>query len=426
MPPPSPLPSPTVTRRRFLAAAATGAAAAVFPLRANPARDALAATYARLDQAAAAPVIDVSRLTEPLVIAAIDFLRQGEVWLVRVRTKSGATGLAVSNERDMGYLVPVARQLLVPPLLGQDAREWERLIGEVYLHASNYKRQGLLFWLPFASIEFAVLDLLARASAQSVTTLLGGQVGRRVDLYHAHDDRHRPAAESVERMLSARARFGTRAAKFKVGGRMRGNADLVAGRTDAIIPLVREKLGPDFTLYADANGSFDVARGLEVGRMLDRHRIAIFEEPVPHDQYEETKTVADALTLALAGGEQESSHNRFRWMIAHRAVDVVQPDLFYFGGFVRSIRVARMAHAAGLACDTHISGTGLGFLYMLHFVACIPNAGAFQEFKSFDGKIPLEAPPESLRPVAGRLVSPPGPGFGIELDPKWIAAAEVA
>jgi L-alanine-DL-glutamate epimerase-like enolase superfamily enzyme len=413
------------TRRRFLGTVAAGSAAAAFAARLPAAaRDSLAGTYARLDAAAERPVLDRSQLREPLVIERIEFLRHGETHLVRVRAKNGATGVAVGNERDMPYLVAVAQQLMVPPLLGRDAREWESLIEEVYLHASNYKRQGLLFWLPFAAIEFAVLDLLARAAGVSVSTLLGGQPGGFVDLYHAHEDRHRSAAESVDRMLAARDRYRTRAAKFKVGGRMRGNADVVPGRSEAIVPLAREKFGAGFTLYADANGSFDVARGTAIGRLCEQHDIAIFEEPVPHDLYEETKQVADGLRVPVAGGEQESSHNRFRWMIAHRALDVVQPDLFYFGGLVRSIRVARMAHAAGLTCDTHLSGTGLGFLYMLHFVACIPNAGPFQEYKSFDGKIPLDAPAQTLKPVAGRLLCPAGPGFGIELDPKWLAAAQ--
>ncbi|MBL9211850.1 MAG: mandelate racemase/muconate lactonizing enzyme family protein [Opitutaceae bacterium] len=420
---------PLSSRRHFVGLAAAGVTASALGsrLRAAPfaSRDALADTYSQLDTAAALPVLDVSALREPLLIESIEFLQQGETYLVRVRTKNGATGVAVGNERDMSYLVPVAKQLMVPALLGKDAREWENLIETVYLHSSNYKRQGLLFWLPFAAIEFAVLDLLSRTAGVSVSTLLGGKPGGTVDLYHAHEDRHRSAAESVDRMLAARDRYKTRAAKFKVGGRMRGNADVVPGRTEALIPLVRERFGDRFTLYGDSNGSFDFARGLEVGRLLDRHGIAIYEEPVPHDLYDETKRIADALTVPLAGGEQESSHNRFRWMIAHRALDVVQPDLFYFGGLVRSIRVARMAHAAGLKCDTHISGTGLGFLYMLHFVACIPNAGAFQEYKSFDGKIPLDTPAQTHTPVDGRLRCPTGPGFGIELDPKWLAAAKI-
>jgi L-alanine-DL-glutamate epimerase-like enolase superfamily enzyme len=412
------------TRRQFLGSAAAVAAAALLPraaFAAAPEGDRRAA----LDAAAAAPVLDRALFPEPVVLESIEFLKNREHYLVRVRARGGAEGLAVSNERDIGYLYPVAQRLMVPFLLGKDARDWEALIEGVYLHSSNYKRQGLLFWLPFASIEFAVLDLLGRLAGRSVTALLGGTPGRLVEVYHAHEDRHRSAEESVERMLRARDRFRTRAAKFKVGGRMRRNWEPVPGRTEAIVRLARERFGPDFTLYADSNGSFDVPRGIAVGRLCEEHGIAIYEEPVPHDQEEETKAVADALRVPVAGGEQESSHHRFRSLIARQAVDIVQPDLFYFGGLVRSIRVARMAHAAGLGCAPHISGTGVGMLYMLHFVSCIPNAAGFQEYKSHDPDLPVQAPPRTLVAEDGKLLCPDAPGLGLTPDPAWLAAAQV-
>jgi len=412
------------TRRQFLGSAATFTSASLLTqsaFSATPEGD----RYLALDAAAARPVLDRTLFPAPVILSSIEFLRNGDHFLVRVRSTDGAEGLAVSNERDIGYLYPVAQRLMVPFLLGKDARDWESLIQGVYLHSSNYKRQGLLFWLPFASIEFAVLDLLGRQAGKSVTSLLGGKPGGLVDIYHAHDDRHRSAEESVERMLSARDRLQTRAAKFKVGGRMRSNWEEIPGRSEAIIRLAREKLGPEFTLYADSNGSFDVPRGIAIGRRCEEHGIATYEEPVPHDQYEETKQVADALRVPVAGGEQESSHHRFRWMIAHHALDLVQPDLFYYGGLIRSIRVARMAHAAGLGCAPHISGTGVGMLYMLHFVSCIPNTAGFQEYKSYDPQLPVETPPQTLQAKNGQLLCPQAIGLGLTPDPAWLAAAEV-
>jgi L-alanine-DL-glutamate epimerase-like enolase superfamily enzyme len=412
------------TRRQFLEGTAALAGASLLPraaFAAAPSPD----RYAALDAAAALPILDRHAFPEPVVLSSIEFLQNGAHYFVRVRAANGAEGLAVSNERDMGYLYPVAQRLMVPFLLGKDARDWETLVEGVYLHQSNYKRQGLLFWLPFASIEFAVLDLLGRLAGRSVTTLLGGKPGRLINIYHAHDDRHRTAEESVARMLRARDRYNTRAAKFKVGGRMRRNWEQIPGRSEAIIRLARETLGPDFTLYADSNGSFDVPRGIAIGRLCEEHGIAIYEEPVPHDQYEETKQVADALRVPVAGGEQESSHHRFRWMIAHHALDVIQPDLFYFGGLIRSIRVARMAHAAGLGCAPHISGTGVGMLYMLHYVSCIPNATGYQEYKSFDPDLPVQTPPQTLHAKDGQLLCPDAPGLGLTPDPAWLAAARI-
>jgi L-alanine-DL-glutamate epimerase-like enolase superfamily enzyme len=416
-----------MNRRDFLSSGATALAAtglATVAGAATPSRP-REEVYARLDAAAARPVLDRGLFPDPVIIESIEFLRNGETYLVRVRAKNGAEGIAISNERDIGYLFPVAQRLMIPYLIGKDARDWEALIEGVYLHSSNYKRQGLLFWLPFASLEFAVLDLLGRMAGRSVTTLLGGKPGGLIDIYYAHDDRHRSAEESVERMIRARDRYATRAAKFKVGGRMSRNAEQIAGRSEAIIRLAREKLGSGFTLYADSNGSYDTARGIEIGRRCDEYGIAIYEEPVPHDQYEETKAVADALSVAVAGGEQESSHNRFRWMIAHRAVDIVQPDLFYYGGLVRSIRVARMAHEVGIGCAPHISGTGVGMLYMLHYVSCIPNMTGFQEYKSYDPNLPVDAPPQTLAAKNGQLLCPDLPGLGLTIDSRWLAAATV-
>ncbi|MDO8542214.1 MAG: twin-arginine translocation signal domain-containing protein [Opitutaceae bacterium] len=44
---------------------------------------------------------------------------------------------------------------------------------------------------------------------------------------------------------------------------------------------------------------------------------------------------------------------------------------------------------------------------------------------SFDGRIPLEAPRDTLHPSNGRLLSPPGAGFGVRLDSAWLAKAKV-
>ena len=191
----------------------------------------------------------------------------------------------------------------------------------------------------------------------------------------------------------------------------------------ALIPLTRKTFGDGMTIYADANGSYDVPTALRIGRIMQEHRLAFLEEPLRFDYYDETKQVADELPLSIAGGEQESSVRRFRWMIEHRCVDVVQPDLFYFGGFVRSIRVARMAAAAGIPCTPHMSDGGLGYLYVAHFATCVPNAGPFQEYKGREDSLPVSSDSSPLQSVGGILRVPSGPGLGIALDPAFVATA---
>jgi L-alanine-DL-glutamate epimerase-like enolase superfamily enzyme len=110
-------------------------------------------------------------------------------------------------------------------------------------------------------------------------------------------------------------------------------------------------------------------------------------------------------------------------MIEHRGVDVVQPDILYFGGFVRSVRVARMAEAAGMFCTPHMSGGGLGFLYVAHFASCVPNAGPFQEYKGTDDTLPVSSSSSSLRSEKGLLTVPSGPGLGVTIDPGFLRKA---
>jgi L-alanine-DL-glutamate epimerase-like enolase superfamily enzyme len=158
---------------------------------------------------------------------------------------------------------------------------------------------------------------------------------------------------------------------------------------------------------------------------MEAHNYAFYEEPVPFDWYEETRQVTDALTIPVAGGEQEASLHAFRWLIANNALDIVQPDMFYFGGMIRSMKVARMAEAAGKICTPHISGEDLGYVYMMHFISAIPNAGPFHEFKGFDQDMPVSSKTSSLKSNDGKFKVPTGPGLGVDVDPGYITKHKV-
>ena len=60
-----------------------------------------------------------------------------------------------------------------PFFKGRDARDWEQLLEEVYVYQSNYKLQGLALWIPLATIEFAVLDMLGRIAGKPMGELIG-------------------------------------------------------------------------------------------------------------------------------------------------------------------------------------------------------------------------------------------------------------
>jgi L-alanine-DL-glutamate epimerase-like enolase superfamily enzyme len=375
--------------------------------------------FNQLDKVADAPVLRRELFNDPMIIESVELLRFEDSFLCRVRTVDGAEGISVSNSMQMASLYPIFVRRLQPFFIGKDARDFELLISEVYVYRSNYKLQNLALWVPLATIEFAVLDLLGKHVGKPIGALIGNIHHQKIAVYRANNYRGKSAEESIDLIRRNVEETSAKALKFKVGGRM-GNMEEPAGRSEALIPLVRRTFGDEMVIYADANGSYNQQEAIHLGRLMEEHGFDFYEEPVPFDWYEETLAVSEALGVPIAGGEQEPSLRRFRWLIAHNALQIVQPDIFYFGGMIRSMKVARMAEVLGTPCVPHISGSGLGYVYMMHFVSVLPNAGPYHEFKGFNKNLPFDCPTSTLQSANGEVVVPSGPGLGITIDPDYV------
>lgn len=354
------------------------------------------------------PVL-AAELSSAVVVESLEVIEKDGFYFVRARSTGGAEGIAVTTDR-IRYLYPIFEQLVAPVFVGRDARDLESLVDEAYLAKGNYKLSGLALWCCVAWAELSLLDLLGKAAGKPVGELLGGVLRSEIPIYVASGRRDTSPQEEVEILLRGIEATGARAVKFKVGGRMSHDADSIPGRTEGLIRLSRKVLGDEIAILADANGSYTASKAVEIGRMLEEIGALFFEEPCPFDQLDETKRVADALDIPVAGGEQESSFHRFAWMIENGAVQVVQPDAQYHGGLIRTARVARLAQKAGLPTTLHVSGEP-GFIYTLHFASRTPNIGPFQEFKGIKRLSRFFDPP--LEAKDGKVAVPTAPGLGM-------------
>lgn len=411
------------TRRGFLRLAAGASALSLVPTRLTSAqKQSREIGDDALRQAAEKPVLDLKNLSQPIIIESVQLLRKGRDYIVRVRSKDGAEGVSVDNGRG-DILHPIFNKLVVPYFVGKDARDLEEHLFGVYRHQDNYKLQGLALWCPVALVEFAILDLIGRMTGKSMGDLLGGVNRTRVPFYIASGRRDTPPQQEIEHLRHLIEETGAKAIKYRVGGRMNRNIDAMPGRTETLIPLTRKVFGDKIAIHADANSSYDPLQAIKVGRMLEEIKAVLFEEPCPFDNLEDTKKVTDTLTIPVALGEQEYSEWRFRWTIRNRVADIIQPDLFYYGGMIRSIRVARMAELRDLTTTPHISG-GFGFVYMLHFASCTKKVGPWQEYKEGVKKYGDWFNPP-LRIIDGALSVPQGPGVGIAEPKELLKDAEV-
>ena len=98
---------------------------------------------------------------------------------------------------------------------------------------------------------------------------------------------------------------------------------------------------------------------------------AIFEEPCPYWELEQTKQVTDYLDIDVTGGEQDCDLPTWRRMINMRAVDIVQPDILYLGGICRTLRVVEMAASAGLPVTPHCANLSMVTLFTMHLLRAI-------------------------------------------------------
>lgn len=408
-------------RRRFITAAAGGLTA--MPSAAAP-TPAVRARYEKLDAILKQPVLKKHLFKDPVIIDSVELLHAQGSYLCRVRSRDGAEGISVGHST-MNTLYPIFLRNVRPFFLGKDARELDLILEKVYIYGFNFRFNGLALGLPLATIEFAILDMLGRMANKPVGELIGEIHNPEVGVYMATEWRERPVEESIKLIQGAVAEYDIHALKIKVGGLMFMTTDMYAqgpaGRTEKIIPLVRKTFGDKMALYADSNSFYTVPEAIRVGRLLEQYNYRYFEEPVMFDHIEEIKQVADALALPIANGEQDYSFYGFRWLIANDGVDIVQPDNYYFGGLIRSMKVARMAAAFGKQCIPHMSGGGLGFLYNIQFVSAVPNAGEHHEFKSFKTNVRFECKTSPLKVAAGKIKVPTGPGFGADLDPDWVS-----
>ena len=416
-------------RRHFLRANLIGGLAAALPCSAfgagtrrqgatiqNP-------RYPKLDEILSQPVLKRELFTSPVIIESLELLRYKDDFLCRVRSRDGAEGLSVGHS-GLNALYPIFCHNLQPFFIGKDARELDLLMEKVFIYGFNFRYNGISLGTPLATIEFAILDLLGKLAKKSIGQLLGDIRHPEVTVYQATEYREKSVEESLELIKRDVAEYNAKALKIKIGGLMFMTTDIRAvgppGRTEAMIPLIRKTFGDQMALFADANGFYSVEEAVRVGKLLEEYRYGFFEEPVMFDWHEETKQVAEVLSLPIALGEQEYSLHGFRWLIGNDAVQVVQPDNYYFGGMIRSMKVARMAEAFGKSCTPHMSGGGLGFLYMMHFVSALPNAMPHHEFKGLKTNVQFYCGTSPLKVVDGKIKVPTGPGLGVDIDTAYV------
>lgn len=348
------------------------------------------------------------------------FTRSTDLCIVRVRTDDGAEGYGQVAPSDADITATVLHRKVAPLVLGADPADFEAISDRVI--EANYKFPWSFICRALGGVDTAIWDLLAKRAGKSVCSLLGGKA-RRLLVYGSSMSRTITPEAEAARLVRLRDQRGFRAFKVRIGKVCGHDQDQWPGRTAALVPAVRQALGDGVDLLADANSCYTAPKAVEIGRLLEDHGYCHFEEPCPYWELEWTAEVTAALKINVAGGEQDNDLAQWRRMFRMKAVRIAQPDVCYVGGFTRALRVAALARKAGLVCVPHSSNLSMVTVFTLHLFGAIPNAGRHLEFtiESNPWK-DLYQPP--LEVHDGRVAVPAGPGWGVTINPDWLAKAQ--
>ena len=235
--------------------------------------------------------------------------------------------------------------------------------------------------------------------------------------------------DEVARLVRLRDEHGYQACKFRIGREFGYDDDQWPGRTEAIVPAIRQAMGDEMTLLVDANCCYTPPKAIEIGHMLNDYGIAHYEEPCRYWDFELGAQVTRALgplDIQVAGGEQDCSLPNWRRVIDARAFDIMQPDICYLGGICRTLRMAKMAREAGFPVTPHAANLSLVTVFTLHLMDALENAGPYVEF-SIEGPDYYPWQEGLYDPVLvahdGKVQIPDGPGWGVEISEEWLAGA---
>jgi L-alanine-DL-glutamate epimerase-like enolase superfamily enzyme len=331
-------------------------------------------------------------------------LRSAGLVLVLLETDGGLVGEGLVFSVNAAYLRPIHALVhaLEPLVTGRDPHRAGAFTSAAATSLQSFGLGGFAA-LACSGIEQALLDLRAKALGISVAELLGA--GRSsIPAYASHDLWVSLPIDELQRNAARHLERGFRAMKMRLTGRIEQDV--------ARVRAIRDAIGPDVRVMADANQKMSVPDAIRLGRRLEEFGIAWLEEPVSALDHAGEAAVAAALDMPVASGESVYLSHGAAALLRHRAADVIMLDLCRIGGPGEFLKAAALAQEYNTPASNHL------FPEMsVSLLAAIPNAIILEYM---DWVSPLYREPFALN-AAGEAVLPERPGWGFSFDPDVIA-----
>lgn len=317
---------------------------------------------------------------------------------VELQTEQGHEGLGLSYSKRAGGPGQFAHaQEIAPALIGEDPNDIARLWDKLCWAGASVGRSGLATQA-IGAFDVALWDAKARRANLSLAKLLGAHRDS-VRCYNTSGGfLHTPIDELKVNAAASIAR-GIGGIKLKVG-QPDGRLDLQR------VQAVREHLGDGVALMVDANQQWDRPTAQRMCRALEGFDLVWIEEPLDAYDHEGHAALAQRFDTPIATGEMLTSAGEHGDLIRHRAADWLMPDGPRVGGITPFLKIAGLAHHAGLMLAPHFA-----MELHVHLAAAYPTEPWVEHFEWLE---PLFN--ERIEIANGRMLVPTRPGLGLSLS----------
>ena len=345
----------------------------------------------------------------PVMSDAMSVCRARQALWIKIETDTEIYGIgeAFCYGSPLVIAKHIVEDQLAPAIIGEDPENIELLWQRMYWRNVPNGRTGLVMGC-ISGIDIALWDILGKAAKMPVSKLLG-----------AHSDRV-PAYASGGFYALGKDLDGL---KKEVEGYLKKGYQDVKIKIRRIA-ATRELVGPRGRVAADINAAWPVEAVLNAVRDFRSAGLSWLEEPILFEDEEGLKQLrTELMEIALMGYETTQGCKNFGRLLKENAMDIVQPDIGWGGGFSELRKIGLAAQSFSKPVSLHSFGSCVHFAASLQLAGSLPNTEAIESeenqniLKTGVLKTPFEHD-EYMNFYVPQL-----PGLGIEID--WDAAEKI-
>lgn len=343
--------------------------------------------------------------------------------VVKVETDEGITGWGecmCHGNQPPEPAKAIIDHWLAHIVLGQNPLDTEVLWEKMYNATLQVGQSGLAI-NAMSGIDIALWDIAGKAAEQPIYQLLGGAYRTKITpyatgFYKTKNYTYKDAIEEAEKYVQQ----GFKAIKLAIGFGVKDDIEY--------IHKVREGLGNDLKIMADANCAYNTFTARRILLECADANLEFFEEPLAPDDLEGFKELKTLTGTYLATGENLFTKRNYRRWISERAADIFQPEIASCGGITALKHIAVLANTYDTGIIPHNWGSGIGQAATMQFIAnlkptplsLVPTFEPMMEFDQSEHPFCSDLIGGSIKMTDGLVPIPNKPGLGINVDESVI------